>query len=442
MDSQGSNSLQSAASSGDKHAFNLLLKSGFDPYEKDRDNSHTVLTCACQKGRTDMVKYPIEKYPALLQEHTDIRGKSLLQWAAFSGNIDIFECMLDIFENENILHLSSGVKPKVDGKDYSGQSILHFACEKGNYDMCKYLLNRYPQLLDVCDNDGETVLHFAARGGNVELFKFLLSKGLNVNSTTKTGNTVVHLCCAEGREEMSRYLVNKYPNLISFRDNNGWTACAGVSVELVSFLIEKGMDINTLSNNGKNILHLACLNGKLEVCEYLVENYPHLLDIKDKSSNTVLHAAASGGNVQIVKLLIDKKKDIYTLQKDGETILHQCCYYGEMEMYEYLVNHFSELIKIRDNKGWTVLHSACSVGSVDIVSFLLDKRLDINALSNVGESILHIACLNGEHDVCRYLSTNYPDLLAVKDNQGKLVIDIAAEHGDIDMIHILRERRH
>ncbi|XP_062585135.1 ankyrin repeat domain-containing protein 1-like [Saccostrea cucullata] len=110
-----------------------------------------------------------------------------------------------------------------------------------------------------------------------------------------------------------------------------------------------------------------------------------------------------------------------------------------MEMCEYLVNQFSELIKIRDNRGWTVLHSACSGGSVDIVSFLLNKGLDINALSNIVESVLHIACLNSKHDVCRYLSTSYPDLLAVKDNQGKSVIDIAAEHGDINMIHILRE---
>ncbi|XP_062592308.1 uncharacterized protein LOC134253745, partial [Saccostrea cucullata] len=45
---QGANVLQSAASSGDKHAFNLLLEFGCDPLEKDRLSGHTVLTCACQ----------------------------------------------------------------------------------------------------------------------------------------------------------------------------------------------------------------------------------------------------------------------------------------------------------------------------------------------------------------------------------------------------------
>ncbi|XP_062595079.1 putative ankyrin repeat protein RF_0381 [Saccostrea cucullata] len=376
---QGSNALQSAASSGDKHAFNLLLKFGFDPYEKDRDNGHTVLTCACQDGRTDMVKYLIEKYPALLQEHTDFQGKSFLHWAAFSGKIDMFEYMLNLFENENILLISSDNIPNEYKTDNTGQSILHAACENGHYYMCEYLLNRYPHLLNVSDNNGYNVLHYTAEGGNVDLFRFLSSKGLNVNCTTNTGKTVLHMCCAKGREEMCRYLVNMYPSLISVKDNKGWTvlhsACWGGSVEIVSFLIEKGMDINTLSNDGKSILHRACLNGKFEVCEYLVENYPHLLYVKDKSSNTVLHDAAWGGNVQIVKLLIEKNMDINALQEDGETILHQCCRSGKKEMCEYLVNHFPDLLRIRDNKGWTVLHSACSGGSVEIVSFLLKKGL-------------------------------------------------------------------
>ncbi|XP_061190582.1 putative ankyrin repeat protein RF_0381 [Saccostrea echinata] len=301
-DDQGGNALQSAAGSGDKRAFNLLLKFGFDPYKKDRDNGHTVLTCACQNGRTDMVKYLIETYPALLQENTDIRGKSLLYWAAFSGKTDMFKYMLSVFQNENILRISRYNKPKVDKKNNSGQSILHIACKKGHYDMSEYLLSRYPQLLDVRDNNGENVLHHAAQVGNVDLFKYLSSKGLNVNDTTNTGQTVLHICCAMGKEEMCRYLVNMYPCLKSVRDNNGLTvlhsACIGGSLEIVSFLIEKGLNVNALSNDGKSILHRACLSGKFEICEYLVENHSHLLDVRDRYSNSVLHDAAWGGNVQ------------------------------------------------------------------------------------------------------------------------------------------------
>ncbi|XP_062611705.1 serine/threonine-protein phosphatase 6 regulatory ankyrin repeat subunit B-like [Saccostrea cucullata] len=442
---QGANALQSAASSGDKHAFNLLLKLGCDPYEKDRDNGHTILTCACQDGRLNMVKYLIETYPALLQDHTDVRGKSLLHWAAFSGNIDIFEYMLNLFENKNILHVPSDNIPKADKTDNSGHSILHAACKNGHYYMGEYLLNRYPQLLNVCDNNGNNVLHYTAEGGNVDLFKFLSSKGLNVNCTTNIGKTVLHMSCAWGREDMCRYLVNMYPCLISVRDNDGCTvlhsACRGGSVEVVYFLIEKGMDINSLTNDGKTILHIACLNGKFEVCVYLAENHPHLLNVKDKSGNTVLHAAAWGDNVQIVKLLIEKKMDINALREDGETILHLCCRSGKLEVCEYLINHFPDLLKIKNTMGWTVFHSACYGGNVEIVIFLIEKGMNINTLSNNGQTILHIACLNGKFEVCVYLVENYPHLLGVRDKSSNKVLHAAAWGGNVQIVKLLIEKK-
>ncbi|XP_062606075.1 serine/threonine-protein phosphatase 6 regulatory ankyrin repeat subunit A-like [Saccostrea cucullata] len=444
-DSQGGNALQSAASSGDKNAFNLLLKFGCDPYEKDRDNGHTVLTCACQNGRLNMVKFLIEKYPALLQEHTDFLGNSVLYWAAFSGKIDMFEYILNLFENENECHISSSIKPKADGKAKSGETILHGACRNGHFDMSEYLLGRYPQLLDVYDIDGANVLHYTAVGGNVDLFKYLLSKGLNVNCTTNMGISVLHMCCASGREEMCRYLVNRYPGLISVIDYRGWTAlhsaCWGGSVEIVSFLIEKGMEINALSNDGRSILHIACLNGEYEVCEYLVEINPDLLNVKDKTYNTVLHDAACGGNVQIVKLLIEKNMDINAQGTNGETVLYKCCRWGKMEMCEYLVSNFPELLKIRDNKGWTVLHLACNEGSVETVSFLIEKGLDLNALTNDGESMLYIACLKGKFEVCEYLVENYPHLLDVKDKSSNTVLHAAAWRSNVQIVKLLIEKK-
>ncbi|XP_062574844.1 serine/threonine-protein phosphatase 6 regulatory ankyrin repeat subunit B-like [Saccostrea cucullata] len=439
--SQGAKALQSAASSGDKHAFNLVLKFGFNPYEKDRDNGHTVLTCACQDGRTNMVKYLIKKYPALLKEHTDVHGKSLLYWAAYSGKVDMFEYIFNLFENENILHISSDIKCNLDTKDNSGESMLHAACIAGHYDMCEYLLSRNLQMLEVCYKDGENVLHSAAQGGNINLFKFLLSKGFNLNCTTNTGETVLHKCCANGREEMCRYLVNKHQSLISVRDNYGWTAlhsaCRGGSVEIVIFLTNKGLDVNDLSNDGQSVLHIACLYGRYEIVEYLVKSHPHLLDVRDTLSNSVLHDAAWGGHIEIVKLLIEKKMDVYTLHEGCESILHLCCRSGKKEMCEYLVNHFTDLLNIKGNNGWTVLHSACFGGSVDIVSFLIQKGLDLNDLSNDGQSVLHIASLNGKLEICEHLVKNHPHLLDVKDKHSQSVLHYAALGGNVQILNLL-----
>ncbi|XP_061185020.1 putative ankyrin repeat protein RF_0381 [Saccostrea echinata] len=296
-------------------------------------------------------------------------------------------------------------------------------------EMCEYLVNHFSELLEIRDNDGWTVLHSACRGGSVEIVSFHEEKGLDLNAVSNIGESILHIACFCGKFEICEFLVENHPNLLDVRDRfsnsvlhdaargdllkvrdiNGWTvlhsACRGGSLEIVSFLIEKGLDLNALSND----------------------------DVRDRLSNSVLHDAAWGGSVQIVKLLIEKGMDTNTLQEDdlleirdnnGWTVLHSACSEGDIDTVFFLIEKgldlnalssddardrlsnsvlhdaaWGELLEIRDNDGWTVLHSACSGGAVEIVSFLKEKGLDVNALSNDGESILHITCLNGKHNI-------------------------------------------
>ena len=45
----------------------------------------------------------------------------------------------------------------------------------GKLNMCKYLVNTYPHLLDVEDNTGRNALHDAARRGDIDLVTFMFS---------------------------------------------------------------------------------------------------------------------------------------------------------------------------------------------------------------------------------------------------------------------------
>ncbi|XP_062571641.1 putative ankyrin repeat protein RF_0381 [Saccostrea cucullata] len=114
------------------------------------------------------------------------------------------------------------------------------------------------------------------------------------------------------------------------------------------------------------------------------------------------------------------------IQVGGESILHQCCRLGKMEMCDYLVNYYPELLEMRDNKGWTVLHSVCRGGSIEILIFLLENGLDFNAVSNDGKSILHIACLSGKFEICEFLVEIFPHLLDIGDSCGNSVLHAAA----------------
>ncbi|XP_062599922.1 putative ankyrin repeat protein RF_0381 [Saccostrea cucullata] len=290
---------------------------------------------------------------------------------AAGGNIEL----LHILRNQELIN-----SPE------TGETVLHIACFFGRFEMSKMLLDIFPELLATKDFNGTGVLHFAALGGNIEMLEFLLEKGLNIYERANNGKTVLHFCCSNGKTDMSKYLVNKYPYLLRIEDNDGQNAlhraaCSG-NVALVMFLLEKDLDIKRTTNNRKTVLHLCCLKGKIDMCKYLVNAYPFLLDITDYNGGNALHHAACSGNVALVKFLLEKDLDIKSTKYNGQTVLHLSCLNNKMDMCKYLVNTYPFLLDVTDYYGQNALHVAAWNGNIEILKFLLDKDLDINSTRN------------------------------------------------------------
>lgn len=75
--------------------------------------------------------------------------------------------------------------------------------------------------------DGETIdgappLWCAAAAGHLDVVSYLLEKGANVNATTKTNSTPLRAACFDGHFEIVKYLVE--------HNSGGWTSlCLGYS---------------------------------------------------------------------------------------------------------------------------------------------------------------------------------------------------------------------
>ncbi|XP_061171091.1 ankyrin repeat, PH and SEC7 domain containing protein secG-like [Saccostrea echinata] len=240
--------------------------------------------------------------------------------------------------------------------------------------MCKYLVNTYPHLLDVKDNDGGTALHDAANGGDIELFNFLLGKGFSIETKRSDGTTVLHLCC---------------------------------------------------------------MNGKLDMCKHLVNTYPHLLNVKDNVGGTALHDAAFGGNIELFNFLLGKGFSIETKQSDGKTVLHLCCMNGKLDMCKHLGNTYPQLLNVKDNDGGTALHDAAFGGNIELFNFLLGKGFSIETKRSDRKTVLHLCCMNGKLDMCKHLVNTYPHLLNVEDNHGGTALHDAAFGGNIELFNFL-----
>ena len=103
-------------------------------------------------------------------------------------------------------------------KDSNGQTVLHKACDRGKLELAQYLVANYSDLLTIRDKAGQTPYLVAGYSGSVELVKFLISKGCDALDKDSDGRTVLHGACQEGKFELVQYLLDNYPEMLTVRD--------------------------------------------------------------------------------------------------------------------------------------------------------------------------------------------------------------------------------
>ena len=157
---------------------------------------------------------------------------------------------------------------------------------------------------------------------------------------------------------------------------------SGETEDLESYLslksIDKQIDINTVYESGKTILHLAAENGRFKLVEALLKKGA-LFNLADKEGCSALHLATENNHTEIVKALLNsnkkENKNIFDLvnavNNNGKTALHLAASDGNIEILRILLDN-EATPNLTDNEGYTALHFAAEKGHIDIAQALLD----------------------------------------------------------------------
>ena len=99
-----------------------------------------------------------------------------------------------------------------------------------------------------------------------------------------------------------------YQNFDPFlADDNGWMQfhhhARNGSYQMIKLLADMGINIHLTTNDGKNCLHIAALNGHLNLCKTLINKHNFDIDMADNEGFTVLHFSAINGGSKLVNLL-------------------------------------------------------------------------------------------------------------------------------------------
>jgi ankyrin repeat protein len=230
--------------------------------------------------------------------------------------------------------------------------------------------------------DSEAALIGAINQGDTAAVVALIKAGIDVNAKDSLGRTPLTWAGQWGRAEIIDVLVRAGadPNV---KDQLGWTpitlAFDDYHFDAVQALIKAGADRSQVPKD----LNAKDRAGFTPLAEALRRNdmssvgalFQLGLDpnSRQESGRTILESAASGGNVELVRTLIEKGADVNASEK------------------------------AEDRQGWTPLLLAAQAGHDDVVEALIKAGADANRAGPGGWNALMQASYFGHLDIARIL---------------------------------------
>ena len=437
-----------------------------------------ALHIAATQCHTDIVKHLIVN-SKIDPTAPDLLGCTPLHYAALSGSLEIVEFLLDIAKGINLLKV-------VDNED---QTVFHFAVRSGNLPLVKLLARYQRAVVSSIDKRGWSSLHHAVDTNGsrfpemfsnskvtvtgddqVKIIDFLVNEmKCDLTSRTSGGLTVHHLL---DNLKIAQYLIKDLKCDPNSCDVDGMNAlhhtCLAGKVETVRYLVDEcGYDLTQLDNRGHSVVHYACWNGNIDLlkfllidkrCEILPENEKGLtplhysaffgqlsifqfykeqlgVDLKSARTTWLLYHACMGGNLALVKYLLDEcdYKELGAV-RNGISLLQFAAWHRHILEYLVVEKHCDP--SCVDALGNTPLHD-----SMDLESFkYLLNFIEYDKPNNQGVTPLHNVCEFGKLAIIRYLVKERKANLSVKCNDGRMPIHFAAQTGQVYVLKYLVEQ--
>lgn len=168
---------------------------------------------------------------------------------------------------------------------------MHCAASRGHTRCIEILIKLCGAQTDLIDSNGCTALFYAVTLGHADATVKLLDLGADPNRQDRKGRSPGHCGCAKGQFETVK--------LLNARGANLWLRNA----------------------RGDLPLHEAAASGRIELVEWLLQQKPNHINSSSNDGRTILHIAAGNDNIDMCKMLIEKGADVNAVYRNAKNVV-------------------------------------------------------------------------------------------------------------------------
>ncbi|CAC5410694.1 unnamed protein product [Mytilus coruscus] len=406
VDTQGKTALIIACEKDFPKIVTLLIDANADIY-KVNDSGETPLHAACFAGNKGIVRTLIEHNADINMLDKD--SETPLHKSCRNGSVNVIQTLVTYGADINQVN-THGHTPLCLAKNQN--DILDVVIVKSTEDEqigpSKRLTNTFCRsnklegqlncITSFSISHGWTPLYEASMRGDFQTVKSLITKGANVNMKTINGEPPLVAACQQGHGILIQLLIDKGADIsdalfiavqndydrtvkilsykggnLSYQTNDGKSlltlAFQQGSIKVITFLLQKGVDINQFGNCYHLPLCIACTKGYDETVKLLIKLGANSNDRCYKDGTTPLWSACKFGFHKIVKILIENGSDLYEKDKTGKTLLHVA---RNFYIFQLLLGTNLDSYK-PDHNGRYPLYDSMVNGNDDISDYLIGK---------------------------------------------------------------------
>lgn len=229
--------------------------------------------------------------------------------------------------------------------------------------------------------DGRTPLLAACAAGSLTLVSALSCASADVDACDSSGRGAALLAAESGCLELLEWLCDQGFTSLAECADDGSTAllCAatGGSTPMLSWLLDGPLPPHVLGKpsleerdtRGANCAHCAAEAGELLALQEVLRRGA-AVDAVDDQGCSILHYAAGGGHVEVVKFCVKKLKMNSSVQdSEGDTPLLVAAFEGHTEVVEWLLKNGSS-VQERNHEGMSAALAAAAGEHPDVIEIL------------------------------------------------------------------------